>query len=592
MPTYRTTGPWGAGTGSNLSAAQVDTNFYELRSDLDDVIASPPTAVSIASIEIIGTSMYFHMSNGDTIGPLEIPTLKFRWRGDWTATTAYLALDAFKVDTVGLFIVLKDHTSDLTFDPAATSGGEPLYHELFGFSGLSGAFFADLVDVGLSGLAAGDFIRWDGTASMWVNQTPTQVTAALIPFVGDTGAGGTKGVVPAPAIGDAGKFLKGDGTWADVVATGIADNAVTNAKLADMATARFKGRTTAGTGDPEDLTATQATALLNPFTGDTGSGGLKGIVPAPAAGDATKFLRGDSTWQTVTGGGSSTLAGDTDVSIASPANDDFLQFRTSDSLWHNRTPTQATAALIGFVGDTGSGGTKGLVPAPAAGDAAAGKFLKADGSWAAPAGGGSSDRGLFAENMSALPTQTSTGLNSWANQPTGATVANDPDGITVTETTQSSAHNLGLITKAAPSTPYSFTALITHTGLHTNFGAIEFGWWNGLTGGSAKEHVFHHSFADGLGVNKWTGFNAASATLDFGLVTGYPDMLWYKIRNDGTNIYFYISQAGPPRWIQVFSIALASAFLGASGYTNIVFGVSSHSQQAWASLHSFTQGTS
>lgn len=38
------------------------------------------------------------------------------------------------------------------------------------------------------------------------------------------------------------------------------------------------------------------------------------------------------------------------------------------------------------VGDTGTGGTKGLVPAPAAGDAAASKFLKADGSWAIAGG--------------------------------------------------------------------------------------------------------------------------------------------------------------------------------------------------------------
>lgn len=34
-----------------------------------------------------------------------------------------------------------------------------------------------------------------------------------------------------------------------------------------------------------------------------------------------------------------------------------------------------------FVGDSGSGGNKGLVPAPAAGDAAANKFLKASGGW-------------------------------------------------------------------------------------------------------------------------------------------------------------------------------------------------------------------
>ena len=36
-------------------------------------------------------------------------------------------------------------------------------------------------------------------------------------------------------------------------------------------------------------------------------------------------------------------------------------------------------------GDTGSGGVKGAVPAPSAGDAAAGKFLKADGTWAVAA---------------------------------------------------------------------------------------------------------------------------------------------------------------------------------------------------------------
>ncbi|MBM1897203.1 hypothetical protein JQW29_18995 [Sulfitobacter pseudonitzschiae] len=42
----------------------------------------------------------------------------------------------------------------------------------------------------------------------------------------------------------------------------IADDAITNAKLANMATARIKGRVTAGTGDPEDLTAAQVKAML------------------------------------------------------------------------------------------------------------------------------------------------------------------------------------------------------------------------------------------------------------------------------------------------------------------------------------------
>lgn len=49
---------------------------------------------------------------------------------------------------------------------------------------------------------------------------------------------------------------------AAVTAGSVPDNGVTNAKLADMATARIKGRVTASTGDPEDLTAAQVKTML------------------------------------------------------------------------------------------------------------------------------------------------------------------------------------------------------------------------------------------------------------------------------------------------------------------------------------------
>jgi hypothetical protein len=54
-----------------------------------------------------------------------------------------------------------------------------------------------------------------------------------------------------------------------------------------------------------------------------------------------------------------------------------------------------------MLGDSGAGGTKGAVPAPSAGDAAAGKFLKANGSWAAPSSGSSGgNRGFWLNNIS------------------------------------------------------------------------------------------------------------------------------------------------------------------------------------------------
>lgn len=45
-----------------------------------------------------------------------------------------------------------------------------------------------------------------------------------------------------------------------------------------------------------------------------------------------------------------------------------------------------SAYVLDMVGDSGSGGTDGLVPAPPSGSAAASKFLKADGTWEVPGG--------------------------------------------------------------------------------------------------------------------------------------------------------------------------------------------------------------
>ena len=79
----------------------------------------------------------------------------------------------------------------------------------------------------------------------------------------------------------------------------IQDGTVVNADLANMAQATIKGRASgAGTGVPQDLTSAQATAILDNVVGDSGSGGTKGLVPAPGAGDAAagKFLKADGTF--------------------------------------------------------------------------------------------------------------------------------------------------------------------------------------------------------------------------------------------------------------------------------------------------------
>lgn len=104
-------------------------------------------------------------------------------------------------------------------------------------------------------------------------------------------------------------------TTAGSVATTIANNSVTLAKLADIATNSFIGRITAATGDPQVLTVTQATSLLNVFTST-----LKGLAPA-SGGGTTNFLRADGTWAAPTasatwGSITGTLSTQTDLNTA------------------------------------------------------------------------------------------------------------------------------------------------------------------------------------------------------------------------------------------------------------------------------------
>lgn len=85
--------------------------------------------------------------------------------------------------------------------------------------------------------------------------------------------------------------------WGTVNTAGITNKAVTFGKIQDITTDRILGRTTATSGDIEQLTPTAVTGMLTPFAGSS-----KGLVPAATGGDASKYLKGDGSWGTVTTG--------------------------------------------------------------------------------------------------------------------------------------------------------------------------------------------------------------------------------------------------------------------------------------------------
>lgn len=106
-----------------------------------------------------------------------------------------------------------------------------------------------------------------------------------------------------PTNGDVLAYNSSDGYWKPTAPGSIADGTITNAKLANMATARLKGRATAGTGAPEDLTAEQVRTLL----------GLASIATSGSASDLLGLLdpskvdadlQGDDSVLGVTGGAS------------------------------------------------------------------------------------------------------------------------------------------------------------------------------------------------------------------------------------------------------------------------------------------------
>lgn len=128
--------------------------------------------------------------------------------------------------------------------------------------------------------------------------------ASGTPFVKMTGAGtfalDTNTYLTANQTITLSGDISGSGTTA--ITTTIGANKVTNAMLAQIATARIRGRVSAGTGNVEDLTGTQATTLLDTFTS-----ALKGLAPA-SGGGTTNFLRADGTWAAPSGGGTTTNA--------------------------------------------------------------------------------------------------------------------------------------------------------------------------------------------------------------------------------------------------------------------------------------------
>lgn len=248
-----------------------------------------------------------------------------------------------------------------------------------------------LVKIGYSATGKNYPVVLDGSGKMYVNVPWTDTNTTYTNMgAASASAAGKAGLVPAPAAGAQGKYLRGDGTWQTppnttyakantstlgLVMIGYAENGknypveldgsgkmFVNVPWTDTNTTYGVVGANGSTGLVKNgSTVTSASGYTAcpivsgvPYYKDTNTtyanmkaatasaAGAAGLVPAPAAGKQTSFLRGDGTWVVPTDT-TYGLASTTANGLLRQLNGSTSNFMRGDGTW--ATPPNTTYAV-------------------------------------------------------------------------------------------------------------------------------------------------------------------------------------------------------------------------------------------------------
>lgn len=248
-----------------------------------------------------------------------------------------------------------------------------------------------LVKIGYSADGKNYPVALDGNGKMYVNVPWTDTNTTYTNMgAASASAAGKAGLVPAPAAGAQGKYLRGDGTWQTppnttyakantstlgLVMIGYAENGKNYPVELDGSGKMFVNVPWTDTNTTYDVVgANGSTGLVKngstvtnasgytacpivsgvPYYKDTNTtyanmkaatasaAGAAGLVPAPAAGKQTSFLRGDGTWVVPTNT-TYGLASTTANGLLRQLNGSTSSFMRGDGTW--ATPPNTTYAM-------------------------------------------------------------------------------------------------------------------------------------------------------------------------------------------------------------------------------------------------------
>lgn len=165
---------WGAGTGADLTAEQIDSNISTIEEWIKDLVENVPAADSIANIVASdgGKSLTIFLQSGTTFGPFPLPMASFRFLDTgFIAGQGVFAWDLFVYQRAGFYLVLQDHVMADTFDPNAADTDGNLYRFLFNpFAGSAVQTIPESTDFiyTLQLTDANLYLRWDNLEDLTV----------------------------------------------------------------------------------------------------------------------------------------------------------------------------------------------------------------------------------------------------------------------------------------------------------------------------------------------------------------------------------------------------------------------------------------